>query len=256
MVDPDPYETLQVTHSASALEIKQAYRNMARKYHPDKYVCCQDEAVKQRASAQFAACAAAYAILSDTKRKDEYDHIYKYGGFDDHDDGATAKQDRFSNGSGTTTEQQTRKRKSTTGIGYSCHDPCTFLWTQGKIQSRRTVAGIQIPSRIQTASDGFRFAFSSGHVITSPSGTTKCISQTTQYFPLGKKKYTTTETVTYHPDGRKEVVITEGDGSESQFSSYQNVSQQKELPWYMNAWNQIQDKLTMCYNPCAMMEAQ
>ena len=143
MVVPDPYQTLQLPHSASVLDIKKAYRNMARIYHPDKYVCCQDEEVKRRAADQFSACAAAYALLSDAKRKAEYDHIYKYGGFDSHND-EDSEQGRFSKkaapANGKEHHQQTRKRKST-GIGYSCHDPFAFIWTQGQIQSRCTVAG-------------------------------------------------------------------------------------------------------------------
>ena len=33
----DPYKILNVSRSATDDEIKKAYRNLAKKYHPDKY---------------------------------------------------------------------------------------------------------------------------------------------------------------------------------------------------------------------------
>ena len=60
------YETLGVSENASADEIKKAYRKLARKYHPD--VNKDAEAVDK-----FKEINAAYEVLSDKKKKDEYD---------------------------------------------------------------------------------------------------------------------------------------------------------------------------------------
>lgn len=60
------YETLGVSENASADEIKKAYRKLARKYHPDVN---KDEAAIDK----FKEINAAYEVLSDKKKKDEYD---------------------------------------------------------------------------------------------------------------------------------------------------------------------------------------
>ncbi|MDR1007770.1 MAG: J domain-containing protein [Campylobacteraceae bacterium] len=60
------YETLGVNQSASADEIKKAYRRLARKYHPD---------INKEAGAEdkFKEINAAYEILSDEKKRQQYD---------------------------------------------------------------------------------------------------------------------------------------------------------------------------------------
>lgn len=58
------YETLGVDEYASAEDIKQAYRNLAKKHHPDK----GGDAKKFREIAE------AYEILSDDKKREAYDH--------------------------------------------------------------------------------------------------------------------------------------------------------------------------------------
>ena len=63
MAKQDYYETLGVNKSASAAEIKKAYRKMAIKYHPDKN---SDDAT---AEAKFKEAAEAYEILSDDNKK-------------------------------------------------------------------------------------------------------------------------------------------------------------------------------------------
>ena len=60
------YETLDVSESASAEEIKKSYRKLARKYHPDINK-------SPEAEEKFKEINAAYEILSDTDKKRQYD---------------------------------------------------------------------------------------------------------------------------------------------------------------------------------------
>ncbi len=60
------YETLGVSENASAAEIKKAYRKLARKYHPDINK-------SPDAEEKFKEINAAYEILSDEKKKAQYD---------------------------------------------------------------------------------------------------------------------------------------------------------------------------------------
>ena len=46
----DPYSVLGITRGATDREIKKAYREMSRKYHPDSYT---DETEKKRAKKSF-----------------------------------------------------------------------------------------------------------------------------------------------------------------------------------------------------------
>ncbi len=65
----DPYEVLGVDRSASADDIKKAYRKMAIKYHPDKN---PGDAVAEE---KFKDAASAYEILSDPEKKAKYDRF-------------------------------------------------------------------------------------------------------------------------------------------------------------------------------------
>jgi molecular chaperone DnaJ len=66
-LEKDYYKTLGVAKTAKQAEIKAAYRKLARKYHPD--------ANKGDASAEekFKEVSEAYSVLSDEKRRKEYD---------------------------------------------------------------------------------------------------------------------------------------------------------------------------------------
>lgn len=63
----DPYEVLGVAKTASAKEIKSAYRKLAKKYHPDQNP--DDPGAKDR----FAAATQAYEIVGDEKQRAAYD---------------------------------------------------------------------------------------------------------------------------------------------------------------------------------------
>lgn len=67
----DWYEILEVEPNASAQDIKKAYREMAKKYHPDK---ASDE-LKEEYTAKMAIINEAENILSDEEKRKEFDHI-------------------------------------------------------------------------------------------------------------------------------------------------------------------------------------
>ena len=67
----DPYEVLGVSRDATPAQIKQAYRRLALRSHPDVNKAPD-------AQATFARIADAYAVLSDAKNKAKYDRSSSY----------------------------------------------------------------------------------------------------------------------------------------------------------------------------------
>ena len=65
----DYYDVLGVSKSASASEIKKAYRKLAIKYHPDKN---PDD---KKAEEKFKEAAEAYEVLSNAEKKQRYDQF-------------------------------------------------------------------------------------------------------------------------------------------------------------------------------------
>lgn len=63
----NPYDVLGVSKTATADEIKKAYRKLAMKHHPDK-----NEGNKA-SEAKFKEVSAAYEVLSDEKKRKNFD---------------------------------------------------------------------------------------------------------------------------------------------------------------------------------------
>jgi molecular chaperone DnaJ len=69
MADKDYYQILSVSRNASEKEIKQAYRSLARKYHPD--INPNDKS----AEAKFKEINSAYEVLSNPEKRKRYDQF-------------------------------------------------------------------------------------------------------------------------------------------------------------------------------------
>ncbi len=71
----DYYKALGVPESIASDELKKVYRKLAVKYHPDK-----NPGNAKQAEAKFKEISEAYYVLSDEKRRAQYDQMRKFGG--------------------------------------------------------------------------------------------------------------------------------------------------------------------------------
>jgi molecular chaperone DnaJ len=124
----DLYEILGVSREASGEDIKKAYRRLAREYHPDVN---PDPA----AEARFKEVSAAYEILSDPQKRQQYDRYGQGGGSVDFPFGDVADLFETFFGQGTFGRRRTATRRTRTQHGED-------LFAEARLSFREAVFGV------------------------------------------------------------------------------------------------------------------
>ncbi len=76
MASQDFYQVLGIPDSASAADIKKAYRKLAKQYHPDA------NPDNPKAAERFKTISEAHAVLSNAEKRAKYDRMRKLGAFE------------------------------------------------------------------------------------------------------------------------------------------------------------------------------
>lgn len=147
-MSPNPYTTLGVAPTATAVEIKKAFRKLAKEYHPDAHPG------DAKAEAKFKAISGAWEVLGDPdKRKlyDEFGEESTHSGFDaararQHRDWASAQGGGFRGGGGFS-----GGGFPGAGAGFDFNDILSQMSGQGGRGQRRRASGADFLARVNVS---------------------------------------------------------------------------------------------------------
>lgn len=147
----DLYSTLGVSKDSKAEDIKKAYRKLARKYHPDQN---QGDA---KAEERFKEISQAYDVLSDAKKRAEYDAQRAYGERMPRGGGGAGGDGGFGGGFGDFADvlsQMFRRQGGDGGEGPSARRSATTmrgrdLEAEVRVSFDQAMAGAQVPITIE-----------------------------------------------------------------------------------------------------------
>lgn len=144
------YDILGVSESASADEIKKAYRRLVKEHHPDRHPG------DAGAEARFKELGEAYDVLKDPEKRRKYDELRRYGA--GQAPGSMSYEDFMSRFGGYRSESGVEEE--TWGFGGGLDDIFSQLFGGRHSGTRRESAGRESVRRPR--SGGFRFDFGGG----------------------------------------------------------------------------------------------
>lgn len=188
----DYYSTLGIDRKASLSDIRKAYRKLARKYHPDL------NPGDKEAEARFKEIQEAYSVLSDPKKKGQYDqfgfvsdappggayHRSSTGGFegfDFSDLGSSSFKDFFDNIFGSSAQQPYQKTSKGEDLLYTMK--VSFMDAINGIQTR-----IRLNRQVECTNCTGRGYIQSGGQTACPT----CGGSGRSYVQSGAMRFTTT----------------------------------------------------------------
>ncbi|TKJ31694.1 hypothetical protein CEE39_06895 [bacterium (candidate division B38) B3_B38] len=76
----DHFQMLGISQKASAVEVKKAYFEVAKLYHPDRLATHNLTELRAQVERIFASMSAAFAVLNDDKKRKDYLDVLAEGG--------------------------------------------------------------------------------------------------------------------------------------------------------------------------------